>query len=546
MNQQFDYIVIGAGSAGGLLAARLSEGGQHSVLLLEGGGSHKRLMVSMPAGWGAMTYSKTHSWGHRTEPEPWAGGRSILMPRGKMLGGSSSINGMLYIRGHKQDYADWVAAGALGWSWNELLPYFVRTEDQQRIRNKYHGQGGPLHVADLLSVHPLTRRMILAGQQAGLERVDDFNDGTARGIGTLQVNVRDGRRSSIAVNSIEPAMKRGNLRVITRALVHKINFEGRRATGVTYRIGDGPLQQAGARSEVLLCAGAIQSPQLLMLSGLGPAEHLRQQGIAVLADLPGVGANLQDHCLVPMSWRLRPGVASMNQDFRGLGLLRSVLRYALLRRGPMTSPPSELCGYARSDPALAYNDIQFFGLPVTGEPTLNEGKAPKPDTFAGMTLGPSQVRPFSRGSIQLREPDAAVHPLIRMNYLQDERDRRALLWALRLMRRIAGRAALADQIETEFRPGPQVQTDQQWLDWLAPHLTTAYHPVGSCRIGHADDPMAVVTPDLKLRPVEGLRVIDASVMPNLICGNTNATAVAIGDKGADLVLGRAALAPIDD
>ena len=341
-------------------------------------------------------------------------------------------------------------------------------------------------------------------------------------------------------------MKRGNLRVITHALVHKINFEGRRATGVTYRIGDGPLQQAGARSEVLLCAGAIQSPQLLMLSGLGPAEHLRQQGIAVLADLPGVGANLQDHCLVPMSWRLRPGVASMNQDFRGLGLLRSVLRYALLRRGPMTSPPSELCGYARSDPTLPYNDIQFFGLPVTGEPTLNKGKAPKPDGFAGMTFGPCQVRPFSRGSIQLRAPDAAVHPLIRMNYLHDERDRHALLWALRLMRRIAGQAALADQVESEFRPGPQVQTDQQWLDWLAPHLTTAYHPVGSCRIGHADDPMAVVTPDLKLRHVEGLRVIDASVMPNLICGNTNATAVAIGDKGADLVLGRAALAPIDD
>lgn len=548
MNEAFDYIVIGAGSAGGVLAARLSEGGEHSVLLLEGGASHRTPMVDMPAGWGAMCYSPSYSWMHETEPEHWAGGRRLLMPRGKRVGGSSSINGMIYIRGHRQDYADWVAAGATGWSWPELLPHFVRTEDNQRIRNRLHGQGGPLTVADLPSVHPVTHAMLGAARQAGLPLVDDFNDGNAHGAGLYQVNVRDGKRSSIAHNAIAPALQRPNLTLRTQVLVQRIVMDGRRAVGVAVRQADGSQQTLFANREVLLCAGSIQSPQLLMCSGLGPAAHLREQGIEVVADLPGVGENLQDHACVPMSWRLRPGEPSLNPAFRGLGLVGSMLRYLLTRQGPMTSPPAEFGAYLQSDSALPYHDIQVFGLPVTGDPSTQKqpNKSMAPDGFAGMTLAPYQVRPFSRGSVRLKCADAAVHPALRMNYLHDERDRRALLWALRFLRQMAQQPALAAVVEAEVRPGSDVQTDDEWLHWLAPHLTTGYHPVGTCRMGRADDPLAVCTPDLRVRGIDGLRVIDASVMPNVICGNTNATAVVIGDKGADLVLGRPALASIDD
>lgn len=547
LTDTFDYIVIGSGSAGGTLAARLSEDGRQRVLVLEAGGSHKDLFVRMPAGWGAMTYSPKYSWMHKTEPEKYAGGRQMMMPRGKLVGGSSSINGMLYIRGHQQDYADWVTAGATGWSWPELLPYFVRTEDQQRICNKLHGQGGPLPATDLPSLHPVTSAMIDAAVQAGVERVDDFNDGQAKGAGVFQVNYRDGRRSSIASNAIEPALRRPNLSLIMRAMVQRIVFEGRRARGVEYRLPDGSLHYAKAQREVLLCAGTIQSPQLLMVSGVGPAAQLQALGIPVVVDLPGVGANLQDHVCAPLSWRLKPGVRGMNSKFRGLGLVGSVLRYLATRTGPMMTPPAEFGCYLKSDPNLPYNDIQVFGLPVTGKPNSDPdiGKAPQPDSFDGMTLAPFQVRPFSRGHVRLKSREMDQHPALTMNYLHDERDRRALIWSLRWLRDLVQQPALAGIVEAEVRPGPQVQTDDEWLSWMAPMLSTGYHPVGTCRMGRADDPLAVCTPDLRVRGVEGLRVIDASVMPNIICGNTNATAVVIGDKGADLVLGRAALSPIN-
>ncbi|PVX81162.1 GMC family oxidoreductase [Paraburkholderia unamae] len=540
MNETFDYIVVGAGAAGGMLAARLSEQQGLRVLLLEAGGSHRRMMVEMPAGWGRLIYDKRYAWVYESEPERWAGGRRIKVPRGKLLGGSTSINGMLYVRGHRRDFDDWDAAGAQGWSWADLLPYFLRTEDQRRIRNALHGTGGPLTAADLDRVHPISHAMLAASREAGWPQSDDFNDGEPRGAGLYQVNVDAGRRSSIARNAIEPAMGRPGLKVVQHALVTRVQIDGQRASGVVYRLPDGTERFAAAAREVLLCGGAINTPQLLMLSGIGPAAPLAALGIRVHADLPGVGANLQDHAIVPMTWRLKPGTPSLNAAFRGLGVVVPALRYLLTRRGEMTTPPSEFGAWIQSDPTLPYHDLQIFGLPVTGdiETALREGRE-TPEAWPGFTLAPYQLRPWSRGSVWLKSADAREAPALQFNYLDDERDRRALLYGLRAMRELAAQPSLARLTETETRPGPDVRSDDEWLDWLGPFLTTGHHAVGTCRMGRADDPLTVVTPDLRVKGIAGLRVIDASVMPNLICGNTTAATVVIGDKGADLVLGRA-------
>lgn len=548
--ERFDYVVIGAGAAGGTLAARLSEDPGRRVLLLEGGGSHKDLRIDMPAGWGQILYDPKYSWCFETEPEPWAGGRRIALPRGKLLGGSSSINGMLYVRGDRADYASWVEHGARGWSWPELLPYFVATEDQARRDDGYggplHGRGGVLRAADQDDQQPVSLAMVEAGLQAGLRRCPDFNDGHPDGAALFQANLRAGRRASIARNAIEPMLRRPNVQVRMHALVTRIDIEGGCATGVRWRETDGSEHSARADAEVLLCAGALQSPQLLMLSGMGPAADLREFGIPVHADLPGVGANLQDHAIVPMTWRLRPGVPSLNQCYRGIGLVRSVLQYLFTRRGAMTMAGAQFGAWLTSDPALPYNDIEVHGLPATGdvEAFMADHKAYRAESRPGMTLAPYQVRPHSRGSIRLRSTEPAEHPAIRMNYLDDERDRRALLFGLRFMRRIAAQPALASLIDAETRPGPRVESDAEWLEWLQPYLGSGHHASCTCRMGADDDAAAVLTPELKVRGIEHLRVIDASAMPHLISGNTNAISVVIGAKGADLVLGKAPPAPV--
>ena len=543
MEEIFDYIVIGAGSAGGTLAARLSENREHKVLLLEGGASHKDLLVSMPSGWGQMINSPQYSWGHETEPEQYAAHRRISLPRGKRLGGSSSINGMIYVRGDRADFDSWAAQGAAGWSYEQLLPYFVRTEDQQRSEAEFiqpwHGRGGPLTANNLHHPHPVSLAMVRAAIQAGLPACRDFNNGHPQGAGLFQVNLKNGRRSSVASNAIEPAMQRRNLDVRMQLLVTGIGLDGLRASTVHWKDRAGASHAARAGKEVLLCAGALQSPQLLMLSGIGPAAHLQEMGIEVKVDLPGVGANLQDHAIVPMSWRMKAGTPSLNRSLRGLGIGASLLRYLLTRQGAMAMPASEFAAWFSSDASLPYNDIQIHGLPVTGdiEGYMQSGKNYRTEAFPGMTMAPYQVRPYSRGQLQLKSRHPEELASIRMNFLHDERDRKALLHGVRMASTIARQPALAGLIETQTRPTPDLQSDDELLDWISMYLGSGHHASGSCRMGDAADPLSVVTSDLRVKGVQGLRVIDASVMPHLVSGNTNAASVVIGDKGADLVLG---------
>ena len=549
MDEVFDYIVIGAGSAGGTLAARLSESGQHKVLLLEGGGSHKDLLVRMPSGWGQIINSPRYSWGHETEPEPYAANRRISLPRGKRLGGSSSINGMIYIRGDKADFDSWAALGARGWSYEELLPYFVRTEDQQSneeaFTKPWHGRGGPVTANNLPSPHPVSLAMVQAAVEAGMPACKDFNNGHPDGAGLFQVSLKNGERSSVAVNAIEPAMKRQNLVVRQHVLVTRIGLEGQHATTVHWKDKSGGSHAAKAQKEILLCAGALQSPQLLMLSGIGPAAHLREMGIEVKVDLPGVGSNLQDHAIVPMSWRMKAGTPSLNRSLRGMGIGVSILKYMLTKQGAMAMPASEFAAWFSSDPSLPYNDIQIHGLPVTGDiEAYMHGGNYRTEAFPGMTMAPYQVRPYSRGELKLKSTNPEDLASVRMNYLHDERDRKALLYGVRMSSKIAQQPALAGLVEAQTRPAPSMQSDDELLDWISMYMGSGHHASGTCRMGDAADLMAVVTPDLKVRGVTGLRVADASVMPHLVSGNTNAASVVIGDKAADLVLGKLPPAPI--
>jgi len=525
LRAEYDVVVVGAGSAGSALAGRLSEDPSLEVLLLEAGGSDDVLEVQIPAALYKLWRTR-RDWNYTTEPQPGLGGRRLFWPRGKMLGGSSSFNAMIYIRGAAADYDEWAKlTGDPSWSYEHVLPLFRRMEDNARGADEFHGVGGPLRVEDLRSPHRWSRAVVQAAVAAGYPRNDDFNGARQEGVGFYQVTQKRGRRWSAADAYLKPALGRPNLTVLTGAQVTRVLVEGGRATGVEYRRG-GTLHTARAADEVVLSGGAINSPQLLLLSGIGPAEHLREVGVDVVHDLPGVGLGLQDHPLVPVIWHVRGG--------KSLFRAESPSGYAQwfgARRGPLTSNLAESGLFTRSREDLAEPDLQFHFLPVK----FWRQAEVDPDVDA-FTAAAVLVDVHSRGSVRLRSADPTWAPAIDAGYLTDERDLDALVCGIEKAREIAQAAPLASVLADEWSPGGTLQGREPLRAKVRETLESLYHPVSSCRMG--TDDLAVVDPTLKVHGLEGLRIADASVMPTLVRGNTNAPTILIAERAADLITGR--------
>jgi len=528
----YDYIIIGAGTAGCVLANRLSADGDASVLLLEAGGKDNYFWIHVPVGYLYTINNPRTDWCYQTEPEPGLNGRSIGYARGKVLGGCSSINAMIYMRGQRSDYDHWAQLGNRGWGWDDVLPVFKRSEDYQHGADAYHGAGGELRVEERRVNWEILDAWRDAAAECGIPRIDEFNRGDNFGNAYFQMNQRRGVRWSAVDAFLRPALKRPNLRVLTHAHVQRLQIErdehGSRATGVTVRIGDQAAQTIAARREVLLAAGAIGSPQILQLSGVGPGELLKRHGIEVVHPLAGVGENLHDHLQVRSVYKVENTVTLNQRANSLLGKLLMGLEYFTLKRGPLTMPPSQLGAFARSDPAQASANIEWHVQPLSldkfGDPL---------HTFNAITPSVCNLRPTSRGHLRIKAPDPSTYPAITLNYLATEEDRQVALAGLRFTRRIMAARALARYRPAEWKPGPALTSDAELLQAAGDLGTTIFHPVGSCRMG--SDPMAVVDDRLAVHGVRGLRVIDASVMPRITSGNTNAPTVMIAEKGAEFV-----------
>ncbi len=526
--EEADYVVVGAGSAGCVLADRLTRSGAHRVVLIEAGPADRSPWIHIPLGYGKLFKDARVNWLYQTEPQEELGGRIIYQPRGKVLGGSSSINGLVYIRGQHEDFDGWRQRGCTGWGADDVLPYFRRAEDQTRGADAFHGTGGPLCVSDATEPHPLCDAFIDACAEDGVPRNPDFNGATQEGAGYFQTTSRRGRRWSTAVGYLRPAMRRPNLAVLTEALTTRFLFEGRRAVGVEYR-RDGETRRVAARREVILCGGAINSPQLLQLSGIGPADLLARHGIPVVTERRDVGANLQDHFQVRLVLRCRTRI-TMNDELGSLlGKAKVALRYALHRKGPLTLSAGYAAAFFRTDDRLATPDIQVHFLTLSTD-RMGERLHPYP----GFTASVCQLRPESRGTLRIASPDPAAPPAIDPRYLSAELDRRTNVEAFKRLRAIMGRPAMEPFVEREQIPGQDVRSDDEILAYARQFGTTIYHPTCTCRMG--GDPESVVDDRLRVRGVEGLRVADGSIMPNLVSGNTNAAIVMIGEKGSDMIL----------